>query len=46
MQAGNLDGFMPKPNNFNTLALEKLVSGKKGEEALAELRHSWTEQKK
>ncbi len=29
MQAGNLDEFMPKPNNFNTLALEKLVSGKK-----------------
>lgn len=29
MQAGNLDEYMPKPNNFNTEALEKLIAQKR-----------------
>lgn len=29
MQAGNLDEYMPKPNNFNTQALEKLINAKR-----------------
>ena len=29
MQAGNLDEYAPKPNNFNTAALEKLISIKR-----------------
>lgn len=29
MQAGDLDEYMPKPNNFNTEGLEKLISQKR-----------------